>query len=243
MPTLLLLGATSDIGLAIAETFAANGYHIQLAARNPQLLSEAQKDLQIRYNITCQVYAFDAVQFQTHQDFYNSLLQLPDVVVYAAGYMMDNEKAVGEWEEAKRTIDTNYTGAVSVLNIVAAHFARRGTGVIVGISSVAGERGRKSNYIYGSAKAAFTAYLSGLRHALYSNGVHVVTVLPGFVDTKMTQHLTLPPKLTALPEQVGNAVYKAVNNKTNVLYVKPVWRWIMQVITNIPEPLFKKTKL
>lgn len=243
MPTLLLLGATSDMGWAIAEAFAAQGYHIQLAARNPQVLEPAQSDLRIRFNINCTLHPFDAVDYDSHPGFYRSLPQEPDVVVYAAGYMVDNEKAVTDWADARRTIDTNYTGAVSILNIIAASFAARGAGVIAGISSVAGERGRQSNYIYGSAKAGFTAYLSGLRNALHAKGVHVLTVLPGFVDTKMTQHLKLPPLLTAQPAAVAHAVYKAVVSKQNVLYVKPIWRWIMLPIKLLPEGLFKKQKL
>jgi short-subunit dehydrogenase len=113
----------------------------------------------------------------------------------------------------------------------------------VGISSVAGNRGRQSNYIYGSAKAGFTAYLSGLRNKLYHSKVHVLTVLPGFVNTRMTENLNLPKLLTAQPDEVGAAIYKAVKNKKDVLYVKWFWRWIMLIITSIPESMFKKRKL
>ena len=112
--------------------------------------------------------------------------------------MNDNEKVTADWEESLRTINTNYSGAVSILNIIAADYATRKAGTIVGISSVAGNRGRQSNYIYGSAKAAFTAYLSGLRNKMYHSGVHVMTVLPGFVYTRMTEHLKLPAPLTAM---------------------------------------------
>ncbi|HEY2727571.1 MAG TPA: SDR family NAD(P)-dependent oxidoreductase, partial [Parafilimonas sp.] len=116
-------------------------------------------------------------------------------------------------------------------------------GTIVGISSVAGERGRQSNYIYGSAKAGFTAYLSGLRNRLYHDNVHVLTVLPGFVNTKMTAELNLSPLLTASPEQVADAVETAIRKKKNVIYVKWFWKWIMKIIKNIPEGMFKKKKL
>ena len=153
------------------------------------------------------------------------------------------KKLVRDWNETLRTIHTNYTGAVSILNIVAADYAARQKGIIVGISSVAGNRGRQSNYIYGSAKAAFTAYLSGLRNKLFHNGVHVMTVLPGFVNTKMTAHLKLPRLLTAQPEEVAEAVYKGTLKKRNVIYVKWFWRWIMLIIALVPESVFKKKKL
>ena len=243
MPTVLILGAGSDIGFAIAKSFAADKYDVQLAARSIDPLRPSQSDLQIRYDISCSLHEFDALLFETHADFYRSLSPKPDVTVYVIGYMNDNEQTIKDWNETARTIHTNYTGAVSILNIVAADYAAKKAGTIVGISSVAGNRGRQSNYIYGSAKAGFTAYLSGLRNKLYHEGVHVLTVLPGFVQTKMTQHLNLPARLTAQPEDVGRAVARAVKEKTNIIYVKWFWRWIMLIITAIPESIFKKRKL
>jgi decaprenylphospho-beta-D-erythro-pentofuranosid-2-ulose 2-reductase len=243
MPTVLILGATSDIGYAIAKKFAAEGYDVQLAARKPEQLTAYQSDLQIRFDRQCSVHAFDALRFDSHASFYNALSPKPDVCVYVAGYMNENEKTISDWAESLKTINTNYTGAVSILNMVAADFARRGNGTIVGISSVAGNRGRGSNYLYGSAKAGFTAYLSGLRNAMYKKGVHVITILPGFVYTKMTEHLLLPKPLTAQPSDVANSIYHGVLKKKNVVYVKWFWRWIMLIITSIPEAFFKKLKL
>lgn len=243
MATVLILGAASDIGFAIARSFAKSGSNIQLAARKPEQLGPSRSDLEIRYQVRCSVHFFDALKFDTHEAFYRSLDPQPDVVVYVIGYMKENEKAVSDWSETLRTIHTNYTGAVSILNIVAADYEAKKSGTIVGISSVAGLRGRQSNYIYGSAKAAFTAYLSGLRNRLYHSGVHVVTVLPGFVHTKMTEGLKLPALLTAAPEEVGEAVVRAVKSKKNILYVRWFWRWIMLVITSLPEGIFKKRKL
>jgi decaprenylphospho-beta-D-erythro-pentofuranosid-2-ulose 2-reductase len=243
MPTVLILGATSDMGYAIAKKFAAEGYDVQLTARKPEQLTAFQSDLQIRYGRKCSIHAFDVLDFTSHAVFYNSLSQKPDVSVCVIGYMNDNEKVIQDWSESLKTINTNYTGAVSILNIIAADYAQRGSGTIVGISSVAGNRGRQSNYIYGSAKAGFTAYLSGLRNALFKRGVHVMTVLPGFVYTKMTEHLRLPKPLTAQPADVANVIYHGVLKKVNVVYVKWFWRWIMFIITSIPEGIFKKLKL
>jgi decaprenylphospho-beta-D-erythro-pentofuranosid-2-ulose 2-reductase len=243
MATVLILGATSDIGSAIARKFAAEKYDVQLAARNIAPLQPYKSDIEIRYNVQCSLHSFDALDISSHKTFYESLSPKPDVSIYVVGYMNDNEKVIADWNETLTTINTNYTGAVSILNIIAGDYAAKRAGTIVGISSVAGNRGRQSNYIYGSAKAGFTAYLSGLRNRMFHYGVHVVTVLPGFVYTRMTEHLKLPATLTAKPEEVGEAVYRAVKNKENIIYVKWFWRWIMKVITTIPEGMFKKKKL
>jgi decaprenylphospho-beta-D-erythro-pentofuranosid-2-ulose 2-reductase len=243
MPTILLLGATSDMSIAIAKTFGAHGYSIQLAARNTALLQPIQSDLQIRYNISCTLHAFDALRFDSHAAFFDSLPVKPDVTACVFGVMEEEDAAWDNWQLTQRMIDTNYTGAVSILNVVARFYSLQKKGVIVGISSVAGERGRQSKLIYGSAKAAFTAYLSGLRNKLFKDGVHVVTVKPGFVYTKMTEELKLPKLLTAQPAKVGAAVYNAVTKQQNVVYVKWMWRWIMLIIKNIPEFIFKKGNL
>lgn len=243
MPTVLILGAASDMAVAIAEKFAAKGFHVQLAARNVSRLEPLQSDLAIKYNSRVSIHEFDAVDFNSHQQFYENIQPKPDVTVCVFGYLGENDKAVNDWQQASQIINTNYTGAVSILNVVAKDYAARNAGVIVGISSVAGERGRQSNYLYGSAKAGFTAYLSGLRNSLYHKGVHVVTIQPGFVYTKMTENLSLPKMLTAQPEEVADAVYDAVAKKKNVVFVKWFWRYIMMIIRNVPEFMFKKMKL
>jgi decaprenylphospho-beta-D-erythro-pentofuranosid-2-ulose 2-reductase len=183
------------------------------------------------------------MQFDHHTHFFNELPVKPDVTVCVFGYLGENETARSNWAETTKIIHTNYTGAVSILNAVSNDYAAQKKGTIVGISSVAGERGRQSNYIYGSAKAGFTAYLSGLRNRMFPEGVHVVSVQPGFVYTRMTENIKLPPLLTAKPEDVAVAVYKAVEQKKNTIYVKWFWRWIMLIIKSIPEFIFKKLKL
>ena len=243
MPTVLILGAASDMALAIAKTFAEHQYSIQLAARNPDKLAAFQSDIQVRYNVPCTVHAFDALNYASHAAFFDQLQPKPDVTVCVFGVMYEEEDAFRDFALAEKMIDTNYTGAVSILNIAAGYYRAQKQGCIVGISSVAGERGRQSKLIYGSTKAAFTAYLDGLRNLLFKDGVHVVTVKPGFVYTKMTEDLKLPAPITAQPAEVGRAVFAAVQKKKNTVYVRWMWKWIMLIIRSIPEFQFKKMKL
>jgi short-subunit dehydrogenase len=231
------------MAVAMAQKFAAHGYDIQLAARSASRLGPLRSDLAIRHGISADLHEFDARDFEGHASFFASLDPKPDITLCVFGYLGDQQAAESDWVECERIIQVNYTGAVSILNIVAGYYASQGKGTIAGISSVAGERGRQSNYFYGSAKAGFTAYLSGLRNRLFHQKVHVLTVKPGFVYTRMTEEMPLPKLLTATPEQVADAVYKAILQKKNVIYVKWFWRWIMAIIKGIPEFLFKKLKL
>jgi decaprenylphospho-beta-D-erythro-pentofuranosid-2-ulose 2-reductase len=231
------------MAVAIAKKMGSNGYNIQLAARNVARLQPLQTDLSIRYNIVSTLHEFDAEKSEGHPAFFSSLPSLPDITICVFGYLGDQKLAESDWKECERIIRVNYTGAVSILNIVANAYAAQGKGTLVGISSVAGERGRQSNYFYGSAKAGFTAYLSGLRNRLFHEKIHVLTVQPGFVYTRMTENMPLPGLLTATPEYVADAIYKAIGKKKNIVYVKWFWRWIMLIIKSIPEFLFKKLKL
>lgn len=240
MKNVLILGATSDMAQAIAKKYAAEGYGLTLAARNMPLLEPVASDLGIRSKAEVHTFEFDAADFASHPGFYESLPSKPDVVICVFGYMGDQMLVRSDFEEAHRTIDVNYTGAVSILNLVADDMEKRGQGTIIGISSVAGDRGRQSNYIYGSAKAGFTTYLAGLRNRLFKSGVHVMTVKPGFCRTKMTESLELPAALTAEPEQVANAVFQGMEKKRNVIYTLWMWRWVMLIIRHIPEFVFKK---
>ncbi|AHM63612.1 short chain dehydrogenase [Flammeovirgaceae bacterium 311] len=243
MNYILILGATSDMAYATALEFAKRGWGLILAARNTKQLSVLKQDLQSRFDVPVHTSNFEAADFESHAGFYEQLPVQPQLTALFFGYLGEQQKAQTDWQEAKQIIDANYTGAVSILNLIANDYEQKKGGCIIGVSSVAGERGRKSNYLYGSAKAGLTAYLSGLRNRLAAAGVHVVTVKPGFVATRMTEHLNLPKPLTASPEQVGKAIYGAYQKQTNVLYVLPVWRLIMQNIKMIPEAVFKKMNL
>ena len=242
-PTVLILGARSDIGKAVAHRFASLGHPIQLAARNASNLEADKTDMELRYGISVSVHELDALSVDTHEAFVTKLPKLPQIAVSAVGLMgqqSENERNVAA---AALVIRSNYEGPASILTILANHFEERGNGTIVGISSVAGDRGRARNYVYGSAKAGFTAFLSGLRNRLAKRGVHVVTVLPGFVATQMTDGMDLPAKLTAEPGEVADAIAAAVEYNKNVIYVRPIWSLIMLIIRNIPERVFKRMEI
>ena len=240
MSYILILGAKSDIAQATARVYANHKYDLCLAARNANELREFADDLTVRTKRIVKLVELDILNYKSHQTFYDSLKEKPLGVISAIGYLGDQKSAQVDFTEAKQIMDTNYTGVVSLLNIIANDFEKRKSGFIVGISSVAGDRGRKSNYIYGSGKAALTAYLSGLRNRLYDAKVHVLTVKPGFVATKMTEGMDLPEKLTAQPKEVAEAIYKAQHGGKDVLYTGWMWKWIMPIIITIPERWFKR---
>jgi len=240
---ILILGAASDIAVSTARRFAREGYNIYLASRNLEELKKEAAHLHIKYQIQAKAMYFDALDYESHSSFYFELDPKPAGIILAFGLLGDQEKAQNDFSLASKIIDTNFSGAVSILEIIAKDLEERKTGFIVGISSVSGDRGRKSNYIYGSAKAAFSAYLSGLRHRLFNSGVPVLTVKPGFVATKMTAELDLPQRLTAEPMEVAERIFKGVEKRRGTIYVKPVWRLIMLIIILMPEFIFKRTKL
>ena len=184
MSYILIIGAKSDIAKATAREYAKNGYDLYLAARDTEELTEFAQDVVTRTQKEVKLIELDILDYKSHQTFYDNLEEKPLGVISAVGYLGDQEKAQSDFDEARKIIDTNYTGVVSLFNIIANDFEQRRSGFMVGISSVAGDRGRKSNYIYGSAKAALTAYFSGLRNRLYDAQVHVLTVKPGFVAPK-----------------------------------------------------------
>jgi len=239
----LVLGARSDIAIAVAHRFAKAGYNIQLAARNAESLNDDQSDIELRYQVTVTLHEFDALDTTSHANFAEHLLELPSIAVCAVGYMGEQTESEQDGKAAIQALRSNFEGPASILAELANRFEQRGSGTLVGISSVAGERGRATNYVYGSAKAGFTAFLSGLRNRLARTGVHVVTVLPGFVATKMTDGMDLPARLTAQPDEVADAVFDAVQKRRNIIYVKPIWCFIMMIIRNIPERIFKRMKI
>lgn len=239
----LILGGNSDVGKSLARDFSKLGSNIILTSRKEGQLDSFKSNLEIRYSIKCDVKFFNALDFNSHESFYNNLKKKPDIVISCIGYLDNQEKSENSFEESLKSIQTNFTGLVSVLNIISNDFESRKSGIIVGVSSVAGDRGRGSNYIYGSSKSAFTSYLSGLRNRLFNSGVKVITVKPGFINSKMTKHLDLPKILTASPNDISSDIIKSIKDKKNIIYTKWFWKWIMIIIESIPEFIFKKLKL
>lgn len=223
--------------------FAERGHPIQLAARDAETLSEMKTDLELRHRVTVTCHDFDVLALDSHGVFLDGLPEDPRIVICAVGVMGEQEENEADMDAHSRVLRTNFEGPASLFALLAGRMARRGSGTLVGISSVAGLRGRAINYVYGSAKAGFTAYLSGLRNRLTEDGVHVVTVLPGFVNTAMTADLDLPERLTAEPQEVAEAILRAVDKKKNVIYVRPIWWLVMTIICAIPEAIFKKLKI
>jgi short-subunit dehydrogenase len=241
-PPVLILGGRSDMGLAIARRFAASGHPIQLAARDAETLEADRADIALRHGVAATLHEYDALT-ASPEAWIDGLPELPGVVVCAIGFM--GEQATSEVDPAQAAVvmRSNYEAPALILGAFANRFVARGSGAIVGVSSVAGDRGRASNYVYGSAKAGLTAFLSGLRNRLARTNVQVVTVKPGFVATRMTEGMKLSPALTATTEAVAVAVEKAVRRKRDVIYVKPVWALVMLIITHLPEAVFKRTRL
>lgn len=238
--TILIIGAKSDIAVAVAHKFASEGYNLQFAARNSLELDAVVSDLKIKYEINVSAYELDILQYETFADFIDSLECLPDIALCAVGILGNQTDDEKSFLNSSLVMRTNYEGPCLFLGEIANCFERRGSGSIIGISSVAGDRGRGSNYIYGSSKSGFTSYLSGLRNRLSSHGVKVITVNPGFVKTKMTGHLKLPIFLTASVSEVANTIYQGYSKNKDTIYVKKMWRAIMFLIRHVPETIFKK---
>jgi short-subunit dehydrogenase len=242
--SVLILGATSAIARATAAAFAARGDALYLASRDTGELRRIAADLHIRYGIEVHYGAFDAEATDTHEAFFNSVLEtMPGLsgVVLAFGYLGD-QQAARDFSMGAKVIAGNFTGAASILGLCANYFEPLRRGFIIGISSVAGDRGRQSNYVYGAAKGALSLYLQGLRNRLHASGVRVITVKPGFVDTAMTYGLP-GLFLVASPQSIGKHIVRALDKSADVVYLPWFWRYIMLIIKHIPEPIFKRMKL
>jgi short-subunit dehydrogenase len=241
--SVLILGAASDMGLAIAHAFAQEKAQVTLAARGPARLETDAIDLRVRYGAQVTLTDFDVLRSDRHAAFLDGLPRLPDIVICVVGLLGEQKTAENDAAQAELILQTNFNAPALLLDAVAARMEVRGSGAIIGIGSVAGDRGRASNYVYGSAKAGFAAFLSGLRNRLAKKGVRVITVKPGFVRTKMTAGMKLPGPITANPAEVGAAVVNAYLKKRDVIYVRPVWWVIMTIIRLIPEAIFKRLSL
>ncbi|MFL5383122.1 MAG: SDR family oxidoreductase [Longimicrobiaceae bacterium] len=244
--TVLVAGATSAIARAVAAELARRGHALVLAARDLPEAEALAADLRLRHGVPARALRFDALDFASHAALAAELAaaegEALEGVVVAFGWMGDAERARHEPEEARRTLDVNLTAVVSLLTPLADHLERRGAGFVCVVSSVAGDRGRQSNYVYGAAKGGLTVYLQGLRNRLFPAGVRVVTVKPGFVDTRMT--FGLPGTfLVAPPERVAAGIVRAIARGADEVYLPGFWRPVMMAIRAVPERIFKRMKL
>ncbi len=240
---MLVLGANSDMAKTTVKVFAKHDFDFILCSRYLNNIRDFKSELENVHGSKVTLEHFDALDFTTHLQLVKKLDHCPDIVLCAFGYLGDQIKAQNDFEEAKKIIETNFTGAVSILNALVPILKENRKGTIIGISSVAGDRGRRSNYIYGSAKAAFSAYLNGLRSALHEFGIHVILIKPGYVNTKMIKGKSFPKLLIASREQVAMDIYQAYQKKRAIVYSKWQWKWIMFVIRLIPERIFKRLSM
>lgn len=239
----LIIGALSDVGRALARVYGREGHPLILAARRVERLAADVQDLTVRFGVPVRSVELDILDLAGHGAFLDGLGCLPGTVLCVVGLLGVQPDAEKAWVQADLIMRTNYLGPACLLGEIANRMQARSSGCIIGVSSVAGDRGRASNYLYGSAKAGFTAFLSGLRNRLSRHGVRVMTIKPGFIDTHMTRGMDLPAALTAQPAEVADAIWKAQLRGRDVVYLRPVWRLIMWIIRLIPETLFKRLKI
>jgi decaprenylphospho-beta-D-erythro-pentofuranosid-2-ulose 2-reductase len=245
MKKVIVLGATSAIAQATVRLLAARGASLYLVGRNAANLQAVAQDAATRGAAKVESQAVDLNDFNAHEglvDAAYSALGGLDGVVLAHGVLGDQAEAQKSWAATEAVLRTNFLSAVSLLTVLANRFEAQKAGTIVVISSVAGDRGRQSNYVYGAAKGALSTFLSGLRNRLSPSGVAVVDVRPGFVDTPMTAAFK-KGALWASPEKVARGIVRAADARRNVVYLPGFWRLIMLVIRMVPEGIFKRLKL
>ena len=245
MKHVLILGATSAIAQETAKLFAARGDQLFLAGRNEARLKSTADDLAIRGGREIGTMVLDLNDTTRHASLIKSaenFLGCLDIVLITQGTLGDQRVGERDWKETERQLQTNFIGPVSLLTLIALKLEARGQGTLAVISSVAGDRGRQSNYIYGAAKGGLSLFLQGLRNRLYPSGVHVLTIKPGFVKTPMTAHLKQGP-LFVEPGAVARGILRAIETKKDVVYLPGWWRLVMWVIRIIPERIFKRLRL
>jgi len=241
----LVVGATSAIAAEAARVYAAHGARLFLAARHPDRLAAVAADLRVRGAAAVETAVLDATDHLRCAEVVEAAWAAfggLEVALIAHGVLPDQARCQADATEALRSIDVNFGSAVALLTPLANRFEAVGAGCIAVISSVAGDRGRQSNYVYGAAKGGLDRFLQGLRNRLYHAGVAVVTLKPGFVDTPMTAALPKNP-LFASSRRVGRAIHRAIEARRNVVYLPWFWRPIMCLISGIPEAAFKRLRL
>jgi decaprenylphospho-beta-D-erythro-pentofuranosid-2-ulose 2-reductase len=243
---ILIIGATSGIAEAVARRYAEQGARLFLVARNNNKLQAISSDLVTRGSKDVQIFVLDANDSDLIPQMVDAAwkaFETIDVALVAHGTLPDQLRSETDLSYSIAEFRTNAESVITCLAALAQRFEPQGKGVIAVIGSVAGDRGRASNYLYGAAKAAIETYASGLRARLFKHGVHVLTIKPGFVATAMTAELNLPARLTATPASVARDIQSAIAKRKDVLYTPWFWNWIMLIIRWIPAVIFKRMKL
>lgn len=246
MKKILIIGAASAIASACARLWAIDKAEFFLVARNQERLRQTADDLTARGAAAVHVFALDMNQFDQHAQMLEAcfgVLGKVDIVLVAHGTLPDQAACQQDVALALREFSSNGLSVVSVLTLLANRMEAQRSGTIAVIASVAGDRGRYSNYLYGTAKAAVSTFCEGLRARLFHAGVHVMTIKPGFVDSPMTKGLPLPGPLVASPDRVARDITRAVERSANVVYTPGFWALIMLVIRTVPSFVFKRLKL
>jgi decaprenylphospho-beta-D-erythro-pentofuranosid-2-ulose 2-reductase len=244
---ILIIGATSAIAKATARHYAVNNKaSFFLVARNADALDELQQDLQVRGAAKVISSAHDMNDDHLYQKWIEEAFQSLgsiDIVLMAHGILGNQKACEADVFAMKEMMKINALSSLEMLTIIANKMQEQGSGTIAFISSVAGDRGRPSNYVYGASKAVVTTFLQGLRARMAKVGVHVLTIKPGFVDTPMTAAIDKGGPLWAQPEDIAIGIAKAIEKRKNTVYLPWFWRIIMAIIIHIPETIFKKLNL
>ncbi len=240
----VIFGATSAIAYEVAKIHAERGYRIALIGRSPEKIEVLAQDLRVRGSKDLKTFICDLNDNSAHQHVINSIFELGiiDRILFAHGTLPNQKDIEDSVEATMQCIQDNALSTIRLLTLIAPKMVLQKRGLLAVISSVAGDRGRKSNYVYGASKGFLTRFCEGLRNRLLNDGVHVLTIKPGFVDTPMTAEF---PKsgLWATPQKVGADITKAMDKKRNTIYTPWFWQCIMLIIQHIPEPIFKKLSL
>ena len=246
MKQIVVLGATSGIALEVQRQLAHRGLDLLLVARSPRRLADLQSDLLLRGARTVTTYAADLASIEHHAgifDFVRKTFPDFDTVLLAYGSMHNQKESEASVDTLLDDLQTNFVSASALLSLFAADLERRQTGCLAAITSVAGDRGRRSNYVYGSAKGALSLFLQGLRSRLHPAGVRVITIKPGPVQTSMTDHMPNASRF-ADPEHVARDIVRALDRRSpDVLYTPKVWRYVMTAIEHVPETIFKRLSI
>lgn len=248
MQRILIFGANSAIASACAREWVAEGNDVFLVGRNSSKLQSVLADLRVRasHDQCIDGMSVDLCNLAEHENILaraEAVLDGIDVVLIAHGTLPDQKACEASVERTLAEIHTNALSTISLLTLIANRFEAQASGIIAVISSVAGDRGRQSNYVYGAAKGMVTLFLQGLRNRLDRKGVTVLTIKPGFVDTPMTAQFEKKGLLWAQPESVAKGIVRAVKQRRDVVYLPSIWFWIMLIICHIPEAIFKRLSL